>query len=189
MNNNTLRTFIGIPLSPAAKEMLRKIQEDLQRFPIFVKWVDSSNIHLTLKFLGEITPQKLKSIQTIFPSLFKNSSSFEITITHLGAFPDVEKPRIIWAGISQNAERLTELAQKIENDLALFGFPKEDQEFTPHLTIGRVRSLKNIETIAHEISGKTIPPITQTIDTVVLFKSILTSQGPIYEYLSEVKLM
>ncbi len=187
--DRTTRTFIGIPLSPHARGILQNIQNDFKNLNADVKWVPPDNIHMTLKFLGEIQPQKLKSIQNIFPSLFQNFSRFDVAITRLGAFPNAQKPRVIWAGITQNAELLTEIAAQLENALGKLGFPKEDKKFSPHMTLGRVRSFKNIEKLSESIDAyQKFLPITEPIETIVLFKSTLASQGSIYEHLNEVKL-
>ncbi len=183
-----IRTFIAIPLTSETQKSLERIQKDIVTYQTYVKWVEPHNIHLTLKFTGEITPQKLKSIAAILPSLFQNSSPFEIAITHLGAFPNEQRPQVIWAGITQNAELITQLAVQIENGLSPLRIPKDDKEFSPHITLGRVRSLKNIENFPSTIKTyQKFLPITQTIDTISLFKSTLTAQGPVYEQLAEVK--
>ena len=187
--NKCIRTFIGIPLSSQTRDIFKNVQNDFKNLNADVKWVQPDNIHLTLKFLGEIDPKKLRSIQDIFPSLFQNFSRFDVTITHLGAFPNAEKPRVIWAGITQNAELITAVAVHLENTLANLGFPKEDKKFSPHITLGRVRSFKNIEKLSESVDTyQKLLPLNQSIDTIILFKSTLTSRGSIYEQLNEARL-
>jgi RNA 2',3'-cyclic 3'-phosphodiesterase len=182
----TLRTFIAVELDKENREALERIEDDLKRLDADVKWVDPQNIHLTLKFLGEIPPKKVRQVQETLPELLKAFSLFEITIATLGAFPKPERPRIIWVGVTQNAHELTRLAHQVEEGLCALSFPKEEKAFSPHATIGRVRSPKNQAQLAEGIKNYSFAPLTQKISKVILFKSTLTPQGPIYQPLAEV---
>ena len=100
----TIRTFIALEFDPSIKEAIGSIQDQLKKTGADVKWVKPKNIHLTLKFLGHISPKKLKSVLEIFPTLFNNFPAFEIDISHLGVFPRLEQPKVIWVGIGLNKE-------------------------------------------------------------------------------------
>ena len=184
-----IRTFIAIELNQQIQDTLKDTQNDLQKLDVDARWVKPSNIHLTLKFLGNISPKKLKAIQEIFPEMFKNFSPFDISLAHLGVFPKINRPRIIWAGIEDKDNKVQTLAETAENHLCRLGFPKERKEFSPHVTIARLRSLKNQALPSQRIKEYSFPEgLTQTVRHVILFKSTLTPQGSIYEPLSTAEL-
>jgi 2'-5' RNA ligase len=184
----SIRSFIAIELNEATQGALAKIQNDLRSLDVNVKWVKSRNIHLTLRFLGHVRPKIMKKIIEGFSDFFKGQSSFDAELTHVGAFPRVEWPRIIWVGIEKNAQSIIDLAQQLENHLCKFGLKKESKVFAPHLTIGRVRSPKNITALSEALKNYSLSPIPQKISKITLFKSTLTSQGPIYEKLQTIDL-
>ncbi|MCK5579937.1 MAG: RNA 2',3'-cyclic phosphodiesterase [Candidatus Omnitrophica bacterium] len=182
-----MRTFIAIQLENHVHQQIACMQENLKKADADVKWVKPSNIHITLRFLGDTKPKKIKAISESLPSFLEGISPFEIDITHLGAFPKIQRPRVLWAGIDKNAAQLMELAASIENGLCRLGFPKEERKFSGHITIGRVRSAKNITPLIEAVQGYQFPSgITQTIQHVIFFQSTLTSQGPIYEEIKKV---
>lgn len=188
--SENLRTFIAVELDDGVKERLREIQQQLQQLEGDVKWVEPGNIHITLRFLGELNPKRLKVVQHQFPTFLQNISSFRIAISGLGAFPNPHKPKVIWAGISDPDGRLSQLAEQIEDGLCRCGIGKDDKEFSPHITIGRTRSFKNLSRLAEAIPPYSISPaIEQIVRRVTLFKSTLTSQGPIYEPLQTLELI
>ncbi len=181
-----IRAFMALELDEEIKISLKKIEDHLKKLDLDVKWVNPHNVHLTLKFLGEIPPPKLTSVQEIFPSLFKNFSSFEIEMDRLGVFPKIVHPKIIWVGVSKNAQHIVDLANRIEEQLGYLAIEKENKQFSPHLTIGRLKSSKNQYRLIEEIRNFSIsPPLKQRFQSVSLFKSTLTPQGPVYEILQK----
>ena len=183
--DKTTRTFIAIELNEEVLGALKEVQEYLKKLDVDVRWVNYKNIHLTLKFLGNLSPKKLKSVIEVFPSLFEDFQPFEINITRLGVFPTLQQPRVIWAGVEKNADCLIAIATQVEKGLCRLGFPKEKRGFSPHVTVGRVRSPKNQILLPQALKEYILPvELTQTIHQIILFKSTLTSQGPIYDPLS-----
>ncbi|MFX0087387.1 MAG: RNA 2',3'-cyclic phosphodiesterase [Candidatus Hodarchaeota archaeon] len=152
-----------------------------------VRTVKSSQLHLTLKFLGEISEKQLVSVQDSIKEI--KFPSFEIALEKFGVFPNINRIRVIWVGISDGNEKLKELAHLIEESLQPLGFFKEKRPFSPHLTLARVKYLKSDEkkTLVHII--KNAERIgTQYIDEVILKKSALTPNGAIYDNLLVVPL-
>jgi len=187
-----MRTFIAIELSDEIREALAQIQSHLKYSSADVKWVEKNNIHLTLKFLGEIDEKKCEKVKTALDEVAKDVKQFEISLKDIGAFPSIGSPRVIWVGLDKGAKESTELARKIDDALSKIGFEKETRPFAAHLTIGRVRSPKNKETLKAKIlslqgpgSGSQGP---EKITSVILFQSTLTPKGPIYSKLHEAKL-
>ena len=183
-----MRTFIAIELDKEIKEVLSKIQTELKNAEADVKWVYPENIHLTLKFLGEVKEEKIQKIIHCLKEITNVKNPFQIEIKDIGAFPNINSPRVIWAGIWEGKERLLQLAALIEDALVKLKFPKEERKFSAHITIGRTRSPKNKDTLSQKMNQFKFNPFSQTVKSVVLFKSALTPKGPIYEKISEEKL-
>jgi 2'-5' RNA ligase len=184
-----MRAFIAIELSPEVKESLARIQSHLKYSGADVKWIEKESIHLTLKFLGDITEEKRKEIELILDETGRSTKPFEISIKDIGAFPNINYPRVIWVGLDKGAVESKTLAEKISEELLKISFQKEPRPFAPHLTIGRVRSPKNKEALKEKI-GTCQMPISkpQLISSVLLFESKLSSKGPTYTKLHEVEL-
>jgi 2'-5' RNA ligase len=183
----TTRTFIALPLSESVQRALADIHD---RLPAGgdIKWVKPVNIHLTLKFLGDLKTPRLKDVLHAFPALYPQRNSFTVKITRLGIFPPMGHPRIIWAGVTENAKDIQQLADDTERGMAAIGFPKETRAFQSHITLGRVRSERRLTQLVEAAPSLAFPPLTQPIRQIVLFKSVLTPQGPIYEPLATAKL-
>jgi len=184
----TLRTFIALELTEEVHRQLGQIQDELKKSGADVKWVNPSGIHLTLKFLGQVSLDLIEEIKKALDQLAKEHKSFQLSISQLGAFPKVEYPRVIWVGIDQGKEKAIELAQGLEQRLINLGFLPEKRPFKPHLTLGRVRSNRNRQQLKELLQSTTFSQSPMQANTLTLFKSTLTPQGAIYEPLHEVKL-
>ena len=184
-----IRTFIAVELEPSLQQFLKIIQSNLKPLNLDVSWVKPENIHITLRFLGEIPLKKVKAISEIFPDIFKEFRPFEIKLSGLGVFPKIERPNVIWVGIDQGSQEMKGLAESLENALCRLGYPKEHREFKAHLTLGRIRSLKNCELLAKAIADYSPKEtIRQTVHSIVFFKSTLSPQGSLYEPLATTRL-
>jgi len=184
-----MRTFIAIDISDEIRDALRQIQSHLKYAGADVKWVEPQNIHLTLKFLGEIDEKKAEEVKSVLDAIGKGFGAFDITIKDIGAFPKIEFPRVVWVGLDKGAEESKRLAQSVEEGLSKIGFQKEERPFAAHLTVGRVKSLLNKDKLKAKI--KDCQPPTGSphrISSVILFQSKLTPNGPIYTKLYEAKL-
>ena len=183
-----MRTFIAIELSLNIREVLAQIESRLKYAGADVKWVEKDNIHLTLKFLGEIDEKKVELVTSALDDIAKETKPFEISLKDLGAFPKIDSPRVIWVGLDKGAKESTELAKKIDEVLLKLGFQEETRPFAAHLTIGRVRSGLNKAALAEKmksICGLWTVDCGQTVASIILYKSTLTPKGPIYSKLHE----
>ncbi len=184
-----MRTFIAIELPKEIKEYLAGIQEKLKTSQADVKWVEPKNIHLTLKFLGDRDDKKIKQISSLLDEISKEITSYQIKISSVGAFPKIEAPRVIWAGVSDGDNETKAIASKLEEEIAWLGIPKEDHPFSSHITIGRTRSGLNVEKLAGMLTNMAgLMPQSFKATKITLFKSTLTAGGPIYEALKETNL-
>jgi RNA 2',3'-cyclic 3'-phosphodiesterase len=181
-----MRVFIAIELSGEIREALAQTQSHLKYSGADVKWVEKENIHLTLKFLGEITEEKAKNIKDILDETAKLTKSFEISIKDIGAFPKIDYPRVIWVGLDRGADESRALAENIDERLSRIGFQKEIRPFAAHLTIGRVRSPKNKEALKEKIESYQLSAFScQLIQSIAMFQSKLSPKGPTYTKLHE----
>ena len=178
--NNSIRTFIAFDLCDEFKETIALIQRDLKELDLDISWVKRDNLHLTLKFLGDVPPDKIPSMIETFQNTFKDFPAFTVELANLGAFPRLDKPQILWVGLKEETTVLQNIINSIENDSA---------PFEPHITIGRLRSNKNTSLLTDKLKNYTFPSgIRQEVTSAVLYKSVLSSQGPSYEELARMKL-
>lgn len=184
-----MRTFIAIELPKEIKEYLAGLQEQLKSAGADVKWVRPDNIHLTLKFLGEIDDKTIDIITKIMEDITKNKNTFYIRTGLIGAFPKINFPRVIWVGINEGDAETKELSRDLEEKIAKIGIPKENKPFSSHITIGRMRSPANQEKLVQYLGnmasnfGKGNQQFAVT--KITLFRSTLTPKGPVYETLKE----
>ena len=173
-----MRLFIGIDLDSKIKEELSKIIENLKKIKLDAKWVKKENLHLSLKFLGEVSEDKLEKIKEIILKVSKNLNPIEISTQNFGFFPNQNYPRVFFIGTDKE-EELKKVASSLEDELEKIGFEKEDR-FKSHITLARFRSLKNIDLLKKELKNIDIS-LRFNFTEICLFKSTLTSDSPIYE--------
>jgi 2'-5' RNA ligase len=181
----SIRSFIAIQLNKEIKEELKNIQDELKNLNLDVKWVEINNIHLTLKFLGNVELDDLEKIKSVLKNISLLFKPFEINLSDLSVFPKVDFPRVIWVGLNQGKKELSALTAALEEELKKLGIPAEEREFTPHLTLGRVRSSKNKDKLKTYLNSST-PNFrkSQKIKEITLFQSELKPQGPTYTVLA-----
>ena len=141
----------------------------------------------TLKFLGDIDEKKLEAIESSLSEIVKSHKPFDIHLSKIGAFPNSDFPRVIWVGIDEGKKESQILQKDIEIAFQNLGFEKEKREFSPHLTLGRVRSGKNksqlIEAMEKEKDFTSQDKV--SVNKIILFQSTLTFNGPVYTALAE----
>jgi len=184
-----MRTFIAIDISPEIRSAIGRIQSHLKYAGADVKWVAPENIHLTMKFLGEIDETMLGRVEASLEHIARSTRQFEFSVEGVGVFPKIDFPRVIWIGLGRGSDQLTCLAALLDDEMLKLGFEKDPRQFEPHLTIGRVRSEHNKEKLMEKIIS--LPPEVLLesgscrINSLTLFKSTLTPEGPIYSVLHE----
>ena len=184
-----IRTFIAIKLAPEIISKISGVQEELKKSGAEVRWVKPENIHLTLKFLGHITPEKVEKVKITTREIMKPFAPFEISVSGLGAFPKISYPRVIWMGIDEGKEELKRITSSIEENLVKMGFAKKKRPFSPHLTLGRVKSSKGRERLIEAFTKFTVSNLgNMRVTKISLIKSELTPQGPVYTTLEEIDL-
>lgn len=187
-----MRAFIAITLPKEIKDYLNKLQKQLKTSGADVKWVEPENIHLTLRFLGEIDDSMLVKINEIMQAIALARNEFSISLSELGAFPNIASARVIWVGINEGDKETKEIAEESEDNIAGIGIPKETRAFSSHITIGRSKSGLNrakLMQLLKELANKpTEENLRFTVRKISLLQSTLTPKGPVYEILKEVNL-
>ncbi len=187
------RAFIAIDLPNDIEEKLDRVtghfQQHLENAP--VRWVPASNVHLTLKFLGEVSESNYGMLTDILEVQAAEHSPIEISIGGVGAFPNIRRPRVIWIGVEAPAE-LQLLQRGIEVETSRLGYAPEKREFSPHLTLGRVArnaTPKQVRAISKFLSEQEVGFLgVARIDAVDLFRSDLRPGGAVYTRLHRANL-
>ncbi len=176
-----IRTFIAIPIPDRLEQAFEELLREMRCTDSGVHWVKPASIHLTLKFLGEITPQSREAVFAAVESAVAGRVSFELHTAGPGAFPSLRHPKVFWIGLQpQNLDPLNQLQADIETHLADRGFPREARTFKPHLTVGRVKSPRNLEKIAGQFGAYPFPNVSIPVREILVMKSELTRQGAMY---------
>lgn len=174
-----IRTFIALPASPSIQQSIATVQLQLQEVQATVKWETSDQFHITLKFLGDVETNRIETLTKALYHTLDSFSQFDITYEGIGAFPDIQHPRIVWIGI-QNNPAILAIQQAVEQTCEELGFPKETRAFHPHITLGRVRGTNNIHRLTDAIKTSIFEPIQIHCPEVLLMKSDLHPDGAIY---------
>ncbi|MEA1996571.1 MAG: RNA 2',3'-cyclic phosphodiesterase [Gemmatimonadota bacterium] len=183
-----MRTFIAVELPEGLKDEISRLTGRLKEHLPGVRWSRPSNIHLTLRFLGEIDPGRLDKLSRAVEQAVSPLEPFEVEVAGIGSFGGRSRPRVIWLGL-ESSEQLAALAEAVERAVFESGFGRADKPFKPHLTLARVR--KSLARVRKPLAG---PPDWESIretarsdwpvwrvDGVKIIKSILTPDGPVYE--------
>jgi 2'-5' RNA ligase len=185
MTEDAIRAFIAIDIPPAVRESLGQVSEQIKELlpDTPVRWVDPEKIHLTLKFLGDVSSQNLEMIKKIVMTETAKRHVMEIGIGGFGAFPKIRHPRVIWVGVEAPGE-LSELRRGIEEGVARLGYERDRYDFTPHLTLGRVsrkasaREVRNVGNVLHDFKVGFLG--VARVEKVHIYRSDLRPSGAVY---------
>lgn len=182
---SVIRAFIAINLSQEILESIDQMSFDFQSRleGVPVRWVPTNNIHLTLKFLGNVSTSNLEMLKEILEKVVSTHHECDISVGGIGAFPKPHSPRVIWVGMEAPQE-LMSLQHNIEIETARLGYSREHRPFSPHLTIGRVSrnaTTQDARAIADILDGYKVGFLGATrITSVYLYRSDLKPDGAIY---------
>lgn len=154
---------------------------ELRQSPGDVKWVNPNGIHITLKFLGDLSRDAVERVSDCIESAVSGKLAFTLKTGEKGAFPSLKRPRVFWVGLqAENKDQLISLQKSVEDALTDAGFPKETRQYKPHLTIGRVRGNRDIETATRDFTEYPFPETEIPVTEVLIMKSELTPKGAVY---------
>ena len=177
---STVRAFICIELPDVLRDELARLQKLLKPASRGVRWVRPQGIHLTLKFLGDVKTDQLPAIESAVENATADVLPFELKADGAGAFPNYKRPRVYWIGINDPTDTLATLQQQIEAAIEPLGFPREKRSFSPHLTLGRVKSPDNLPAIQDILEAASLNAEPFTVRQIILMKSELQPGGAVY---------
>ena len=183
---STFRGFIEIEIN--ATPSILEFEKEIKKIDADIKLVEPQNIHITLKFLGDVGENLIDEIEQIMKDAVKEMKPFTIRLKGTGVFPNHNYVKVIWIGI-KDAQPIEIISKNIDEKLSKLGFKKEKRGFSPHLTIARVKTAKNKQHLLDIIEKHIdVDFSVQEVNSIKLMKSDLTSKGPIYSTMREVKL-
>lgn len=180
-----LRTFIAVEIPSQVQKKIQEAVEPLRKElgSSLIRWVPTQNIHITLKFLGDVSPASVDQLTQILRTEVDSCSAFDMHVGRLGSFPSLKRPRVLFIGIQAPAE-LEALYHGIESACTKLGYESEKRGFSPHLTIGRVKqdaSATDQQKIRRILAGTTIDSLgIARVNSVHLYKSDLKPTGSVY---------
>ena len=190
----SLRSFVAIELPEEVKDALKRLESGLKlKEPgLVARWVNPGGIHLTLKFLGDISQDNVAGIVEVMEQAAREVTPFRLEMAGLGVFPDLKRPRVAWVGLGGEVDNLLRLQRLIDSGLARMSFARERRAFTPHLTLARLR-----DGVSSQERGRFGELIASSrfeaapvfdVHSISLMKSTLTSSGALYDRIAFVEL-
>ena len=186
------RLFIAVDISDeareAATEYVHRFKNDWPDPRIRISWTRPQNLHLTLKFLGDVEEERLAELTDAIHIAAASVSNFQIEISGTGVFQSERKPKVLWIGVVDSGGNLKSAAREIEKNCAEIGFAKDERDFSPHLTIGRVRDPRSARELAGAHIRHEFGPVLFDVGRIVLYESELATGGSVYTPLIQVEL-
>lgn len=182
--SQNIRTFVAVEIDAAITGRAVEVIDKLRSVPVDVKWVEPENMHLTVKFLGDVDISDTYEVCKAVTRAVKDVEPFDLEIRGVGAFPNIQRPRTIWFGGGEGEQQMADLANRLDNELFKVGFRKEGRRFQTHLTLGRVHTergpaLADLSRLLEEYVDLEVG--STPIDEVIIFSSTLTRTGPVYD--------
>jgi RNA 2',3'-cyclic 3'-phosphodiesterase len=180
----TIRCFIAIELNDAAHRALERIQSRLRTEGLndrSINWVRPENIHLTLKFLGDVTDADINSVCQAVSATAVEFLPFDFEIGSIGCFPPGGPARVLWAGVMAGADLIEPLQKKLDERLHELGYPLENRRFSPHMTMARIKNSQVGYAVREVVEQFSVPMIkSQSVERLTVFQSELSRGGPTY---------
>jgi 2'-5' RNA ligase len=184
-----IRTFIGVDIGKAIRDRAVALQENLARAGTEVKWVEPENLHVTLLFLGEVDEREVPAVCRAVGEGARGQAPFVMSVETAGCFPTPRRPRVLWVGVGEGAQPLCALHDALEERLLELGcYRREERPYTPHITLGRVKSDRPTDALAAALAkqagwkGGEV-----SVREVLVLSSKLTPKGPVYTVMSRAK--
>jgi len=176
-----LRLFLAIDIPNPAREKITEVQNFYKTLNLDAVWVKPSNMHLTLKFLGNTQPGLIPEIKDRMMGIANATPPFSVTLGNVGVFPNLSRPRVLWIGMEELEGRLDSLKKKMEQEITPLGFPADNKKSVHHLTLGRIKSSRGTRRLKKAVeSSQPIEMEPFDVSAVQLIKSELTQSGSLY---------
>jgi 2'-5' RNA ligase len=185
-----MRLFIAIEIPDEIKAGLTKAQRSLKEVGVVdAGWTRPEGIHLTLKFLGEVSEANVPDIMNGLRRAAEGTGPFRLDVVGIGTFPNPRNARVVWVGLSGDIEKLSRLQAGVEEAISSIGFERDERPFTPHLTLGRIKYIRSRDKwlkALEEVKDIRLPGF--DVSTVSLMKSELKPSGAVYTEMGRVEL-
>jgi RNA 2',3'-cyclic 3'-phosphodiesterase len=188
-SGGTIRAFIAAEISDEVRARVGELLTKLKRTEAEVKWVRPASMHLTLRFLGNIFPDQVELIDAAMNEAVAGMAPVAVEVEGAGVFPNPDRPRVLWLGLSRGGPELTALAERLNAALSARGFGPADRPFAPHLTLGRVKTPRNLRPALKTLEAEAARSFGgYTAGRVILFESELNRAGAKYTELASAAL-
>jgi RNA 2',3'-cyclic 3'-phosphodiesterase len=185
----TIRTFIAVEIPGDIISKIRELQQGIKVYGFKIRWVRAENIHLTLKFLGDVEEVKLGGIAEAIGKTVEGYTAISLKAKGMGVFPSIKRPRVLWVGLTGQLESLVKLQNRLDTNLKALGFPEEKRPFKGHLTMGRIKGDIDAKKFGDALlTFKGFESETFAVDQIILYKSELKPAGAVYTELASVSL-
>jgi len=181
------RTFVCIELPASIRAQAEALQASLAAQNTKIRWVNPANLHLTLRFLGEISRSQVETVCLAVRSAAAGIDAFPIHFSGTGCFPSSRRPRTFWIGVAESAD-VVRLFEAVEEQLFTAGFPREARPFSPHLTLGRIRAEGSGARLGETLGQTEFDAAPFPVTEVTVMKSDLRSTGAVYAPIARVRL-
>lgn len=181
------RIFVAVDISEEARQKIANYIADLRRefSDLRIGWDKPEKLHLTLKFLGEMSDSQLSKLEKIVDDISSDTGKFELKIQNTGVFPTPKKARVLWLDVINKDETLTELNTRLETECEKIGFPKETRKYVPHLTIARIKEPHKAKSLAIKHLQTKFEPVAFEVSAITIYESRLQATGSIYSVVSK----
>jgi 2'-5' RNA ligase len=186
---DTVRAFIAVELPSNVIDLAADLQSCLKRQGLALRWVRPQNMHLTLKFLGEIRVEMVPVVSAAMAQAASGASPMALAVQGMGVFPNARNPRVVWIGVGGAADRLQQTVVALDSGLASLGIEREKKPFKAHLTLARINAPVDARQLLEAIQRHgNYAPQSFNASEMVLFQSDLKPKGPVYTPLAKVAL-
>lgn len=184
-----IRCFAAIEIPCTIQDKLAQIQDFLRKRIRRASWVNPKNIHLTLKFLGEVEHTQLDTVEAAIRKVAMDHSPFSMRIGGIGAFPNLARPRVVWCGVKDGSAEISELANEINLELDRCGYPRDERAAYPHLTIARIKERMDLRPFTDAFQQyEEIDGASMAVEEVTIVRSQLQLTGAVYTRLKSCRL-
>lgn len=183
MSDRLLRTFLSIPVPTSVDPVRDKLKDTVDSNGAKISWVRKGNFHLTLKFIGDTPEDEVEKISHTIKDIITRTPLMQFEISDTGCFPKKERPRVLWMGIKGDLKPLQELVKNINHALDPLGYPKEEKNYIPHLTIARIRYPQKTTPDVSSFLEAQFEPISFSINKIHFIRSELFFKGSVYTIL------
>lgn len=189
IHRKSMRLFIAIEITDEIKRQLVDVQQQLKGSAVDASWPRPEGIHLTLKFLGEVPEAKAQEIMRTLTTAVRGTGQFRLEVGGVGTFPNPGNARVVWVGLSGDGGKLSSLQASVDEAMTGIGFERDNRGFTPHLTLGRIKSIRSRDAWTKALEAvKDLRLPAFEVSSVSLMKSELKPAGAVYTEMGHVDL-